>query len=201
MYRKEFLKRSVQAGMCCGAALMAGSALANSSQDKQASPPVTPCDKRVVQGQKVIRRIMQQLDAKVDPATRKSIMESCGQACYEGAHGKRGSEKPTAEQAAKFLDGMRKYLGPDGVKETPGETVVYFRYTGNPQGLKVADGYCLCPILEDAPKDISPTFCLCSVGYVREIFERGAGRPAQVELTESVLRGGKTCRFTVTLKS
>ncbi len=201
MHRKEFLKRSVQAGACCGAALMAGSALAQATKDAPANPSVTPCDKRVEQGQKVIRRIMQQLDAKVDPATKQSIMESCGQACYEGAHGKRSGEKPTSGQAAKFLDGMRKYLGPEGVKQTPEETVVYFRYTGNPQGLKTADGYCLCPILEDAPKDTSPTYCHCSVGYVREIFERGVGKPARVELTASVLQGARTCSFTVTFKS
>ncbi len=200
MDRKEFLKRSVQAGMCCGAALAAGSALAGSSQEKAANPPVTPCDKKVAQGQSVIRRIMQQLDANLDPATRQAVMEKCGQACYEGAHGKRSSEKATAEQAARFLDGMRKYLGTDGVKQVAGETVVYFKYKGNPQGLKVADGYCLCPILEDAPKGISPTYCQCSVGYVREIFERGVGKPARVELTDSVLRGGKTCSFTVTFK-
>ncbi len=199
MNRKEFIRNSVRAGMCCGAALIAGSALAESGQEKSANPPVTPCDKKVVQGQKVIGRIMQQLDAKVDPQTRQVIMESCGRACYEGAHGKRSGKKPGPEQVAKFFDGMRKYLGPDGVKQGVNDTVVYFKYTGNPQGLKVADGYCLCPILEDAPKDISPTYCQCSVGYVREIFERGTGKPARVELTDSVLRGGKTCSFKVTI--
>ncbi len=201
MHRKEFLKRSVQAGMCCGATIMAGSALAQSGQNTAANPAATPCDKRVVQGQKVISRIMRQLDAQVDPATRKSIMESCGQACYEGAHGKRSADKPTPEQAARFLDGMRKYLGAEGVRQAADETVVTFKYKSNPQGLKVADGYCLCPILEDAPKDISPTYCQCSVGYVKEIFERGVGKPARVELTDSVLRGARTCSFTVTFKS
>jgi predicted hydrocarbon binding protein len=187
--------------MCCGAVLSAGSALAEAGQATAAAPPVSDCNRKVKQGQDVIRRIMQQLDAKVDPATRKNIMESCGRACYEGAHGARKTEKPTPEQAAKFLDGMRKYLGADGVKQTPEETVVYFKYTGNPQGLKVSDGYCLCPILEDAPKDIPPSYCQCSSGYVREIFERGVGRPARVEITETVLRGGQSCRFTVSFKS
>jgi len=201
MHRKEFLKRAVQAGICCGAALSAGSARAGAGQASATNPPASDCDKKVKQGQAVIRRIMQQLDDKVDPATRKNLMESCGRACYEGAHGARKSEKPTPEEAAKFLDGMRKYLGPDGVKQTPQETTVYFKYTGNPQGLKVADGYCLCPILEDAPKDISATYCQCSAGYVREIFERGIGKPAQVEITETVLRGGKSCRFTVSFQS
>jgi Family of unknown function (DUF6144) len=72
-----------------------------------------------------------------------------------------------------------------------------FRYTQKLRGLKVADGYCLCPILEDAPKDVSATDCQCSVGYVRAIFEQGLGKPAKVELAESVRRGGKGCNFTV----
>jgi hypothetical protein len=83
----------------------------------------------------------------------------------------------------------------------PITSLVYFKYTGNPQGLKTADGYCLCPILEDAPKDIPSTYCQCSAGYVREIFKRGVGKPARVEITETVLRGGQTCRFTVSFKS
>ncbi len=201
MHRKEFLERSLQATFCCGAALFAASASAQSVQEKAANQPVSPCDRRVKQGQDVIRRIMQQLDAKIEPSVRQSIMESCGPACYEGAHGKRNDLKPTAEQAAKFLEGMKKYLGPDGIKQNGDETVVYFKYTGNPQGLKTADGYCLCPILEDAPKGIPATYCQCSAGYVREIFERGGGKPAAVEITETVLRGGKTCRFIVSFKS
>ena len=197
MHRKEFLKRSVQTGVCCGAALLAGTARPASVQEKQPDPAVSPCEKRVVQGQMVIRRIMQQLDSKVDQSTRDAIMESCGQACYEGAHGKRSAEKPTPEQVEKFLAGMRKYVGADNVRQSGDEILIYFRYTANPQGLKTSDGYCLCPILEDAPKDISPTYCHCSVGYVKEIFERGLGKPARVEVTETVLRGGKSCRFTV----
>lgn len=199
MDRKEFLKRSVQtAGMCCGAALLGDPA---GAQDQTPGAPVSPCDRRVLGGQKVIRRIMNQLDSKLDKATRESIMESCGQACYEGAHGKRPAQKPTREQVEKFLKGMREYVGAEGFEQSGNETVVHFHYTGNPQGLKVSDGYCLCPILEDAPKDISPTFCHCSVGYVKEIFERGLGRPARVEVTETVLRGGKSCRFTITFRT
>ena len=144
---------------------------------------------------------MQQLDSKVDQSTREAIMESCGKACYEGAHGKRSAEKRTPEQVEKFLVGMRKYVGADNVRQSGDETLIYFRYTANPQGLKTSDGYCLCPILEDAPKDISPTYCHCSVGYVKEIFERGLGKPARVEVTETVLRGGKSCRFTVSFKN
>jgi predicted ArsR family transcriptional regulator len=186
--------------LCCGAALLIGSVTTTGSA-QESTPPVSACEKKVKQGQDVIRRIMQQLDTRVDQASREAIMESCGRACFEGAYGKRTEQKPTPEQAAKFLEGMRKYLGSDGVKQVGDRTVVYFKYTANPKGLKTADGYCLCPIFEDAPKDISPTYCRCSVGYVQEMFERRIGKPANVEVTETVLRGGQACRFTVSFST
>jgi hypothetical protein len=99
----------------------------------------------------VIRRIMQQLDSKVDQSTHEAIMESCGQACYEGAHGKRSAEKPTPEQVEKFLAGMRKYVGADNVRQSGDETLIYFRYTANPQGLNTSVGPRLAPAERSKP--------------------------------------------------
>jgi predicted hydrocarbon binding protein len=192
MDRKDFLKR---AGLCCVSALVAGPS-ALSGQEASAQLPVTACDKKVKQGQAVIRRLMRQMEQDLDRNTSEKIMESCGRACYQGAHGER-KEPPAPEQVEAFLSRMREYLGEDCVEQLPNETRIHFRYKGNPQGLKVADGYCLCPILEDAPKDIPGLFCHCSVGYVGEIFERNLGKPVRVELQESVLMGSKTCSFLV----
>ena len=71
------------------------------------------------------------------------------------------------------------------------------KYVGNPRGLRVADGYCLCPILEDGPRQLSPTYCHCSVGYVAASFEHGSGRKVRVQLVDSLRRGGKECHFAV----
>jgi len=65
------------------------------------------------------------------------------------------------------------------------------------QGLGVAADEELCSLVEDRPPNLSPTFCLCSLGYVREMFARQVGRPVQVELVRSVHRGDRECRFTV----
>ena len=198
MHRKEFIKRSV--GACCGAGLVSlGDGL--SGQDKPAGPPVSDCNRRVNSGQKVIRRLMNELDSTLDSAVREKIMHNCGKACYQGAHGKGPTEPPKPENVAKFMEGMKKYLGEEAIKQEGDQMVVLFKYTANHRGLKVADGYCLCPILEDAPKDISPTYCLCSVGYVREMFEQRIGKPVHVELIDSVLRGAKGCNFKVTFKA
>ncbi len=200
MNRKEFLRRSGH--LCCASALLSITDETANAQDKPAEPvpPTTPLDKRVEQGQKVIRRLINQLDQNLDKATREKLMEDCGTACFTGAYGAAGGA-PTPEQVDKFMEAMKKRFGPDAVQQVDGQTVVYFRYISNPRGLKVADGFCLCPILEDAPKNISPTYCHCSVGYVRQIFERQTGKRAIVELTDSVLRGGKSCNFTVRLQA
>ncbi len=55
--------------------------------------------------------------------------------------------------------------------------------------------------MEDAPKGVSPTYGQCSVGYARAIIEQGLGKPAKVELTEFILRGGKGCHFTVRFRT
>jgi hypothetical protein len=197
MNRKEFLQRAAGIGVGCSTAwrgLLKGAQVASAESAEQS---VTPCDKRVQQGQKVIRRLVEQLDGQLDEPARLHIMENCGKACFNGAYGPRKPQGPDREQVKGFLENLRSRFGDGAVKQEGEETVIYFKYVQNRQGLKVADGYCLCPILEDAPKDISPTYCHCSVGYVQEMFERNVGRPARVELTDSVLRGGKSCDFTV----
>ncbi len=202
--RKQFLKQSAALGGCCGFALAGVAGLADAAPATPGGVPagaagraVTPCDARVKQGQQVIVRLMGELDKQVDTRTRQSIMETCGRLCHEGAHPP--GPKPTAEQAGKFMEGIGKYVGAENVRQTEAGTVVHFEYKQNPEGLKTADGYCLCPIFEDAPKGVSPTYCQCSVGYVRALFEQGTGRPTQVQLTDSVLRGARTCRFIVTV--
>lgn len=57
------------------------------------------------------------------------------------------------------------------------------------------DGYCMCPIVESGPPGLSPTFCYCSTGYVKEAFERHIGKPVKVELLDSLKMEGKDCIF------
>lgn len=77
--------------------------------------------------------------------------------------------------------------------------VVHFRHTRNPEGMKVSDGWCLCPAVERGPEGLSATYCECSVGYVGELLEWVVGAPVRVELLESIKRGGSGCRFLVHL--
>ena len=201
--RKEFFKRSAAVGGCCGAALLAGSvlglpeALQGQAGAGAAAPqrPLTPLDKRVEQGQKVIMRMVAKMDERLDKPTRDGLMAACGAACFQGS--RPPQPKPTAEQAAQNFGKLRKWVGPTNVVPGERETLVHFEYTQNHAGLKVADGYCLCPIFENAPKGMSPTYCECSRGYVQQMVGSMLGREVTVELKAALLRGDKGCKFDV----
>jgi predicted hydrocarbon binding protein len=55
-------------------------------------------------------------------------------------------------------------------------------------------------MVESKPNGLSPTYCLCSLGYVKEMNEQTFGKPVDAELLDSVLQGAKRCRFKVTVQ-
>jgi predicted hydrocarbon binding protein len=55
----------------------------------------------------------------------------------------------------------------------------------------------MCPVVESGPTELSRTYCQCSAGYVKEVFERMTGLPCRVEVLESLRTGGTRCRFKI----
>jgi hypothetical protein len=204
--RKEFLGKSLQmaagVSLACPCLGAAGDSPSPKPDPGQASPcprtagdypQATPFEKRAEFAKTWTGRFMRVMDERLDETTRRSLMEANGRACAMGAYG----PPDPAKQAGvdEFVAGLAKHLGPENARREG--DVVFFNYKQNPAGLSLKDGYCLCPIVEDGPADLSPTYCHCSVGYVAYLFERNLGRPVRVDLLESVRRGGKACRFAV----
>lgn len=87
----------------------------------------------------------------------------------------------------------------DGSYTVDGKTI-YFQYMYAAETGKEADaGKCLCTLVESKPEGLSPTYCICSVGYVKQMHEMYLGQPVEVELVDSVLRGGQRCKFKITV--
>jgi hypothetical protein len=156
-------------------------------------PHATPFEERVGFAKTWTGRFMRVLDEHLDEKTRRGLMEANGRACAMGAYGPPDPAKTIGVD--ELVAGLAKYVGPENARREG--DVVFFNYERNPSGLRIADGYCLCPLVEDGPADLSPTYCHCSVGYVAYLFERNIGRPVRVELLESLRGGGKACRFAV----
>lgn len=58
---------------------------------------------------------------------------------------------------------------------------------------------CFCGVMKGFKGEVPESYCYCSVGWVREMFEQALGRPVVVKTESTVLRGGKECRLRVML--
>ncbi len=189
MDRKEFLKTAGKIG-CMGACGLLWSGMAAAGQEDACAP-----DSFVGKTHRWVADVMRALDGEVDEAVRRRIMERCGRACFASA------EEKAAGFSRKWggrLDELVAALEKDAPDQCRREgRTIYFSYVGNGKGERTGGRECLCPIVQKAPPGLSGSFCLCSVGYVSEMFERAAGRPVRVALLESLKRGGKACRFRI----
>jgi len=218
MDRKQFLKKLLQSGLCCGGIVMGfgknimSNPGTSSSQDQ---PPaaqdwITGLEKRMIKGSETpawakvekaenwIKDLVDNMDAILDQETKIRTMQACGRSCYSRAFGVAPEEKPTPNEAEKVLSTL-KGAGYEVRQEGNMTTIIYNwrRDHQNPWGLILGDGYCMCPLVETGPDGLSPSYCYCSTGYVKESFERSLGKPVTVELLDSLKMGGKDCVFKI----
>jgi len=144
-----------------------------------------------------VRRFMNVLDGTLDEATRAKVMAANGSACFRewiASEGRTVTRVPFETWAASV-----KQRPADNSLRVEGNTV-FMEYTSSAEtGGPSPEGVCLCPMVESKPAGLSRTYCQCSVGYVREMYEQTFGQPVTVELVESVLYGGARCRFKITV--
>jgi len=209
--RKEFMKKCMQAGLCgCAAAIGMNHGLLRAQNQ---SPPAhgwiadlesrmiegsaTPAWRKVEKSSNWIKDLMDNMDAVLDQETREKLLQANGRSCYLRAFGVASETKPSPQT----LDRMVTSLKSAGKVSYEGDTTIitysWGRRHQNPSGLIIQDGYCMCPVVESGPPDLSPTYCQCSTGYVKESFERSLGRPVNVKLLESLKMGNQDCIFRI----
>jgi hypothetical protein len=207
MDRKKFLKTIAQAGLlCCGSGMAAASkgqsaeGLSKDLAQRMKKGAESSDWRKADKARRWIKDMMDNMDSRLDLKTKKELMQACGRSCFDFAYGVAPEAKPTPEQAENYLKNLEK----SGYKILrQGKTITVDFNWGenkqNPWGLSVREGYCLCPIFESRDHPVSPTYCLCSTGYIKAGFERSLGKKVEVEVLESIKMGGKDCRFKVTI--
>lgn len=201
MNRKQFLDAVGLCGMGSCSCILGGRAVSLFAQEPKPEPP-QPTKKprsqeRIEFAEKWVTRFFDVLDANLDEKTRQKIMMANGRVCFLEWIKETGRQiKPvTLEQFAAWVESNVK----DGTYRVDGNSV-YMQYTWAAEtGQPSKEGACLCPFIESKPAGLSPTYCLCSVGYVKVMHEMRFGRPVEVELLDSVLKGGQRCRFKITV--
>ena len=134
----------------------------------------------------LLSSIIKGLD-EVDLETRKKVMQFCGEACAR-SDGDLEIAEIIAEEAIdekEILARVNKEILWCGTWTKKGSTI---------QSTCVE---CGCPLVRNNVVDLTGTFCYCSTGWVRKIFETVLKKPVTVELEKSIGRGDKTCKFVV----
>ena len=126
--------------------------------------------------------LLKNIDEQLDKKERIFLMESCGRDCAG-----RGSTKLAATcrgDVPKLVDSLKKIIGEGGAKLTGNEVSITY-------------DKCYCPIVNSIKPPLSDIYCYCSRGWLLEVFGIAAEKEVEVEILETIKRGGKSCKFIV----
>lgn len=135
-----------------------------------------------------IKEMMDLLDASLNTKTRQAIMETCGRHCI-------GRSKSVIEKALRIkkqssdVDDLLRRLNDahiGGGNLTRTGKAIYASYDR-----------CYCGSVSKSTEHLSPTYCHCSCGWYRRLFEILLDKPVKVELLSSIIQGDAKCRFVI----
>jgi predicted ArsR family transcriptional regulator len=182
MKRNEFLKSACTAGMCScvGLTMLSGDSLVALSDDTKKES-----DWRLGFIRKRFAKLIEGLDSSLDEKTKVHILENLGRTC---ANENRDSFAKFKNNPEGFLENIQRQYAERTEYNKEAKTI---RIVGRKQES------CFCPFVDKAimPKD----FCNCTIGFNKESFETVLGKPVDVKIEESVLRGGERCTFLITI--
>ena len=134
------------------------------------------------------------LDEHADEETRIKLMHLCGRACFNTPwHQAEFKRWKKLHEQSKDLD--------DFLDKLEKANANWFKREGRIMHatFEFLDG-CVCPIVKKIPHDaLSGTWCLCSVGLHKALFEETLGHAVEVVLEESRRTGADKCKFQITL--
>jgi predicted hydrocarbon binding protein len=189
MRRKEFLRCCT--GVCsCGALgwlasqSMGAEAVAPASQATHPAPTPTPDPEleslrwKLGAVQTRFARLIGILDHNVDEPVRRKILQELGAECA----------RSFASVYEPYRGRLREFLA-----QVETQWVEKAEYDEAAGVIRIIDRSreCTCPFVKmgETPGD----FCDCSLGWQKLAYSTILGRPVEVEVEESLLRGGKRC--------
>jgi len=135
-----------------------------------------------------IGNMIERIENYVSPKLCTKIMERCGRKCCGITTRKNAKQFMSESKSIKeFLNKLNKHGIGGGRLRLKGKNTV----TG---------GYdrCYCGQVKKTQKPFpTKTYCQCSVGWYKQLFESALGKEVEVELISSIITGAKTCEFLI----
>ena len=136
-----------------------------------------------------IKEVMSTFDQVViDQDRRRHVMETMGNYCYKNFFAKTAEDvKKMSKGIEETVQNLNKFVGGEYFKL--GENKIYSTLN-----------QCFCQIgVKEVEEPISITYCNCSLGWMKSLFQTLLDRSVDVEILESIVSGGNACRFVINL--
>jgi predicted hydrocarbon binding protein len=182
MDRKDFFKKTCKVGICSCAGLMLFSennTFASTTLDESKE------DWRIKFVQNRFAFFFNLIGESTDKATRDKLIEQLGMNC----------SKENEDQYAEYIGQIDKYL--ENVKTKWVEKAEFDRVKNEIRVTDKKRESCFCPLVNS--KIISKDFCNCSRGWLKQTYGTIIGKPVEVEIITSILRGSDCCSFKITI--
>jgi predicted ArsR family transcriptional regulator len=131
--------------------------------------------------QRRFNQLVTLLESRVDGATVNEIIRQLGCECAK-----------TVSFVQEHIGDLEGYWAE--IEARWGEKATFDRERGIIT-IATPERDCVCPVVSH--EQTAPSFCDCSLGWQKQVYETLTGRPVEVELKESVLRGSKRCAFEI----
>jgi hypothetical protein len=127
--------------------------------------------------------LLDEMEIELDRPTLVRLYAACGRGCFLRHAFKRELALQGKGSLDKLIAAMQNnfevWKAEDGVHIRYGETAAR----------------CYCPVVPNRTGSLDELHCECTRATHQAIFEAALGSPAQVEIIETLRRGGKTCHF------
>jgi predicted hydrocarbon binding protein len=134
---------------------------------------------------KWIKSLMENLDEHVDEKTKITVLENWGRACITRSFLKKVQKcKKNAENTSEFVDRLQQ---------------IWSNLHRDGDDISVVYKTCYCPLVRGCSQQLPATFCNCSRGWIKELFESALEKHVDVILEKSILRGDDCCKLRVYL--
>jgi hypothetical protein len=145
----------------------------------QASPVTNPVKRAAI-----IKSLMDDLDKHYAKRTRISIMEGCN--CLGD----------TVLARAQYLYKQSENID-DWLNELNTHGIGGRHLSRKGKGIQALYSKCYCGSVSRTKEPISATFCYCSCGWFKKLFESVLGVPTRVVLKGSIIQGDEQCEFRI----
>jgi predicted hydrocarbon binding protein len=185
MKRKEFLKNVLSGGCACTLLTLGGGKVLSADDTPEKKPEKDKNQEFITNWTENLMVIM---DQNLDEKTREKIMQASGRKCAQN------NFNPVALKYKGKVKELLSYL-----KQNFADFADYDEKNETIRMVSKKFKSCFCPLVKGRSSLKSPTYCLCSRGWMKEVFETVTGKKVEVELEQTILRGADCCSFKMTL--